>query len=159
MSGTAGDRLRWARWEADRHAAVLDDALRDWKVLPAPTPEQIEADRGLRLLTDQILFRFTKLQDSLGERLIPATLESLAEPSEQWPMRDRLDRLEKLGYLDVDAWLQWREIRNRLAHEYPDAPGIRHAQLLAAIEAAAALVEAYRAWDARLDAAGRGSSG
>jgi hypothetical protein len=25
-------------------------------------------------------------------------------------MRDRLERLEKLGYLVVDDWLRWREL-------------------------------------------------
>lgn len=38
---------------------------------------------------------------TVGERLIPATLAGLREPFEDWPMRDRLNRLEKLGYLDV----------------------------------------------------------
>lgn len=101
-------------------------------------------------LTDQILFRLSKLQDTLGERMVPATLLALVEPCEQWPMRDRLDRLEKLGYLDVMQWLGWRELRNRLAHEYPDAPDLRYAQLLSAIAAAKAMVTAWRAWSARL---------
>jgi hypothetical protein len=83
------DRLAVARWEADRHAAALSEAL-----------------------ADQILFRFTKLQGELGERLVPATLQQLAEPFEDWPMRDRLERLEKLGYMSVDNWMRWRELRN-----------------------------------------------
>ena len=60
------------------------------------------------------------------------------------------DRLEKLGYLDGGAWLRWREIRNRLAHEYPDAPELRHAQLPAAIAGAADMLAAYRLWAGRL---------
>lgn len=40
-------------------------------------------------------------------------------------MRDRLNRLEKPGYLSVDDWLRWRELRNRLAHECPDQPDLR----------------------------------
>jgi len=100
---------------------------------------------------DQLLFRFIKLQDTVGERLIPATLASLREPFEDWPMRDRLNRLEKLGYLDVDNWLAWREVRNRLAHEYPDQPEVRFAALMAAIDAAKALAALYRDWRARLE--------
>lgn len=145
------DRLATARWEADRHAAVLAQALTSWRLLPAvPGLQAIESDPPLRQLTDQILFRFMKLQDTLGERLIPATLGWLAEPFEDWPMRDRLDRLEKLGYLDLERWLNWRELRNRLAHEYPDAPDLRYAQLLAAIAGADAMHAAYIAWAARL---------
>ncbi len=151
MSPTRADRLATARWEADRHAAVLAQALTSWHMLPAlPGLQAIESDPALRQLTDQILFRFMKLQDALGERLIPATLGMLAEAFEDWPMRDRLDRLEKLGYLDVESWLRWRELRNRLAHEYPDAPDLRYAQLLAAIAGADALHAAYVEWSARL---------
>ena len=73
---------------------------------------QLEHDRLLLRLADQILFRLTKLQDALGEQLVPATLQQLAEPFEDWPMRALLERLEKLGYLAVDDWLRWRELRN-----------------------------------------------
>jgi len=147
-------QLALARWEADRHAGVLDEALAAWAALPQrPVLAAIEATPSLRQLTDQILFRLSKLQDTLGERMVPATLLALAEPCEQWPMRDRLDRLEKLGYLDVIQWLGWRELRNRLSHEYPDAPDLRYAQLLSASAAARAMVAAWRAWSARLPAA------
>ena len=99
---TRPDRLALARWEADRHAAVLEAALGRWRSMAVPTMQAIESDPGLGQLTDQILFRFMKLQDALGERLIPGTLGYLAEPFEDWPMRDRLDRLEKLAYR---AWV------------------------------------------------------
>ena len=140
------DRLAAALWEADRHAAALSEALAEWAADPAVDMAQLEHDRLLLRLADQILFRFTKLQDALGERLVPATLQQLAEPFEDWPMRDRLERLEKLGYLSVDNWLRWRELRNRLAHEYPDQPELRFAVLKAAIGAAGELVNAYARW-------------
>ena len=143
-------RLASAAWECDRHRAALDAALAEWHAGPTPSGAQLEADPGLRRLTDQILYRFSKLQDTMGERLIPATLGWLQEPHEAWPMRDRLDRLEKLGYLDVDPWLQWRDVRNRLAHEYPDAADLRHAAVLATIGAAGAMLQAWAHWKARL---------
>ncbi|HMO45596.1 MAG TPA: hypothetical protein PKB14_06150 [Rubrivivax sp.] len=137
------DRLAVALWEADRHAAALSEALAEWAAQAALDMAQLERDRLLLRLTDQILFRFTKLQDALGERLVPATLQRLAEPFEDWPMRDRLERLQKLGYLPVDDWLRWRELRNRPAHEYPDQPELRFAVLKAAIGAAGELATAY----------------
>ena len=143
-------RLASAVWECDRHRAALEAALSDWHAEASPNSAQLEADPGLRRLTDQILYRFTKLQDTMGERLIPATLGWLQEPHEAWPMRDKLDRLEKLGYLDVDHWLQWRDVRNRLAHEYPDAADLRHAAVLATIAAAGAMLQAWAHWKARL---------
>jgi hypothetical protein len=69
-------------------------------------------------------------------------------------MRDRLNRLEKLGYLNVENWLDWREVSNRLAHEYPDQPEVRFAALMAAIDSAQSLAALYRDWRGRLDTAG-----
>ncbi len=145
-----GARLNAALWECDRHTAALCEALADWQRTPAPDLAALEQDSGLRRLTDQIIYRYTKLQDTMGERLLPATLTWLREPHEAWPMRDRLDRLERLGYLDVDVWLQWRDVRNRLAHEYPDQPELRFAALLATVAAAQAMVQAYMRWKLKL---------
>jgi len=143
------DKLGVALWEADRHAAALSDALSEWEACSVSSLDQLETSRLLVRLSDQLLFRFTKLQDAMGERLVPATLQHLSEPFEDWPMRDRLNRLEKLGYLDVGDWLRWREVRNRLAHEYPDQQDLRFAFLMAAVSAARELVAAYRTWKLR----------
>lgn len=144
-------KLAAVLWEADRHLATLTEALAEWNVSPAITWQALESDRSRVRVVDQLLFRFIKLQDTVGERLVPVTLAGLREPFEDWSMRDRLNRLEKLGYLDVDNWLAWRGVRNRLAHEYPDQPEVRIATLMAAIDAAGGLGELYRNWRARLE--------
>lgn len=136
-------RLTAALWACDRHRSTLDEALAEWRSLDTPSGQALETNSALRRLTDQILSRFTKLQNTMGERLVPATLGWLREPHEAWSMRDRLDRLERLGYLDVEAWLAWRDVRNRLAHKYPGDAARRHAAVLATVAAAAAMVEAY----------------
>lgn len=152
------DRLAAALWEADRHRHTLAEALAEWDRSPATDWQSLKADRG-RVRLDQVLFRFIKLQDAVGERLVPATLAALNEPYQDWPLRDQLNRLEKLGYLEVDPWLAWREVRNRLAHDYPDRPDLRFAALLAAIAAAHALATRYGHWRARLETAGLVSPG
>lgn len=69
---------------------------------------------------DQYIFRFSKLQDIMGNRLFPLTLEALAEPVTDKAFIDILNRLEKLEILDSAlAWIQIRKIRNDIAHEYP----------------------------------------
>lgn len=143
-------RLTTAIWECNRHTAALTAALLDWQAGDTPSIEALDQDAAVRRLTDHILYRFTKLQDAMGERLVPATLAWLQEPQESWPMRDELDRLEELGYLDVEAWLQWRDVRNRLAHEYPDTADLRHAAVLAAVTTAKLMVQAFGLWRARL---------
>jgi hypothetical protein len=69
---------------------------------------------------DQYIFRFSKLQDTIGARLFPQILEALAEPVTDKAFIDILNRLEKLGILDsAFSWVQLRKIRNDIAHEYP----------------------------------------
>lgn len=157
---TAAAKLESACWETRRHAAALQLGLADWDRLPDLPWADLEANPALVRLLDQILYRFMKLQDAVGERLLPATLAMLLEPFEDWPMRDRLDRLERLGYLDTLQWLDWRGVRNRLAHEYPDAPELRWAALKDALAAARALLSCCDAWISRLPASpGPGPAG
>ena len=151
---SAPEPLATALWEGDRHLSVLEQAIDAWVVAPAASLVELEADTDRLRVLDQLLFRFTKLQDAMGTRLIPATLAALSEPVEDWPMIDRLNRLEKLGFLDTAAWLRWRQIRNQLAHEYPEQPEMRFAALTAAVTAAGELAEAYRTWRRRLMARG-----
>ena len=147
---TASARLAAARWECERHAAALRSALVDWGQRPPNTWAGVEADPAWVRLLDQILHRFLKLQDAMGERLLPATLAVLQEPFEDWPMRDRLDRLERLEYLDATQWLDWRGVRNRLAHEDPDAPELRWSALDDALAAVRAMLACWSAWQKRL---------
>ena len=79
------NKLTAVLWEADRHVDVLTEALAEWNLSPAATWQVLEKDRTLVRIVDQLLFRFIKLQDTMGERLIPATLASLREPFEVWP--------------------------------------------------------------------------
>jgi len=69
---------------------------------------------------DQLIFRFSKLQDSMGNRLFPALLKNLGEDIRGLPFIDLLTTLEKLDLLDDHKqWFQLRETRNTVTHEYP----------------------------------------
>ena len=147
---TTANVLESALWEADRPFATLASAWRDWQTAPAASLLLLESDPTKLRILDQLLFRFTKLQDVMGSRLVPATLAALAEPYEDWAMIDRLNRLEKLGFVRTDDWLSWRETRNRLAHEYPDDMETRFAAIESAVVAAGELAAAYRTWRSKL---------
>ncbi|MBC8323342.1 MAG: hypothetical protein H8E70_07225 [Candidatus Marinimicrobia bacterium] len=72
-------------------------------------------------IIDQFIFRFMKLQDSMGEKLFRALLIFLDENIEQKPFIDILNRLEKLEIIDdVESWKRLRDIRNELSHQYED---------------------------------------
>ena len=146
-------RLAAARWEADRHANALRGALAEWLVRPVQEWAVIEADSLAVRLLDQIIYRFSKLQDAVGERLVPATLGILGESIDDWPMHDRLHRLERLGYLDAKQWIVWRAIRNSLSHEYPDAAQWRWAVIEQSLLAAQELLACVSAWLVRLPGA------
>ena len=78
--------------------------------------EQIES-------LDQFLFRFSKLQDAIDQRLFSGVLEILEEPVKDTSFLDRLNRLEQLRIIDSkEQWLNLRNMRNNLAHEYEDDP-------------------------------------
>jgi len=69
---------------------------------------------------DQLIFRFSKLQDSMGGKLFPALLENLGEETRGIPFLDLLSKLELLNLLqNGNDWLLLRETRNIVTHEYP----------------------------------------
>lgn len=69
---------------------------------------------------DQLVFRFTKLQDEIGNNTFRFLLEYLQEDIVGKPFRDILNILERLQIIDsCDSWLTLRELRNDLTHEYP----------------------------------------
>ena len=69
---------------------------------------------------DQYIFRFAKIQDSMGEKLFPLLLETLGEEISSLAFIDLLHKLEKLGIiLDKQDWLYLRKLRNEVSHEYP----------------------------------------
>lgn len=69
---------------------------------------------------DQLIFRFSKLQDSMGGKLFPAILENLGEDVRELPFIDRLAKLEELNVIpSADEWMVLRETRNIVTHEYP----------------------------------------
>ncbi|WP_394170583.1 hypothetical protein [Saccharospirillum alexandrii] len=75
--------------------------------------------------------RFCRLQDTVGDRLLPSWLTALGEQPRA--AIDNLDKAERLGVLEsADQWLMIRQLRNQMMHEYIEVPEI----LANALEAA-----------------------
>ncbi len=68
---------------------------------------------------DQIIYRFSKAQDSMGAKLFKAYMLYQGTNVDK-PFLDILNSLEKLNILEVDEWFELREIRNEIAHDYED---------------------------------------
>lgn len=78
--------------------------------------EQIEA-------IDQYLFRFAKLQDTMGDKLFKLILSQYEENTQQLSFIDVLNKLEKLEFIpSAKEWLTLRKIRNEISHQYDDEP-------------------------------------
>jgi hypothetical protein len=112
------------------HAAVLSEARR---ALPSAfaAPDVATIGSEQRRLLDQSAYRFMKLQDSLGERVLPGILTQVQEPlPPEATFAEKLQRLERLGVLaSAGTWRLLREVRNSLAHEYPENPALQAAAL------------------------------
>lgn len=69
--------------------------------------EKVEAFNG----------RFCRLQDTVGDKLIPLWLRLLGEPLSA--AIDNLDKAEKIGVLlSSEQWMEVRQLRNKMVHEY-----------------------------------------
>jgi hypothetical protein len=79
--------------------------------------QKIEADPILAERLDAFVSRFGRLQDTVGDKLLPALLNALAEPT--GAAIDNLDKAEKLGLIEsADTWMEMRRLRNQMVHEY-----------------------------------------
>lgn len=134
-------RLRDAWRECERHIHHLLHALSSiQKFQPLTGKSYINLGDEQVQDVDQFILRFSKLQDVMGSRLFPAILQYLKEPYEDRPMLDKLNRLEKLGFIQsAEQWQMIRTIRNNFAHDYPDDPDKNAAQLNLAFSSASEL--------------------
>ncbi|WP_409525359.1 hypothetical protein [Nitrincola sp. MINF-07-Sa-05] len=103
--------LKRMRYASNKLSTIMPLNEPRYKAL---SDEEVEA-------LDQYIFRFTKLQDAIGERLFRLILDLLEEPAKNQPFLDKLNRLEQLGALNSKAqWLELRALRNQLTHKYED---------------------------------------
>ena len=70
---------------------------------------------------DQIVYRFSKLQDAIGQKLFKAVLIYLDEDVMNKAAIDIFNRLEQLTIIEnYESWKDLRDLRNELAHEYEE---------------------------------------
>lgn len=82
---------------------------------------QLEEDPDLAERVEAFVGRFGRLQDTVGDKLLPLLLTALGEKSSA--AIDNLDRAERLGLLkSADEWMTMRNLRNQMVHEYVEDP-------------------------------------
>ncbi len=129
--------------EIDKHEERLRyvaDKIKSWHELNTEIlndPEKVET-------IDAFLFRFSKMQDTMGEKLFPLILEILGEESRNKPFIDIINRLEQLEILpSANKLKELRKIRNLLIHTYPWEQEILIKELKEAIRASEELIKVY----------------
>jgi len=71
----------------------------------------------MALRVEAFTSRFCRLQDTLGDKFLPALLKSLGEPERA--LLINLEKAEKYGWLNsADNWIALRQLRNQMIHEY-----------------------------------------
>lgn len=131
------ERLRFLQRLVRRETALLNETTatlfdrhgEDLWTLPAGALPAALSER-----LDAFVARFARLQDSLGDKLLPALLAALAEPV--GAAIDNLNRGERLGWIaSVEAWRIIRALRNQMIHEYVEDRRVLEGALLAAHDA------------------------
>jgi hypothetical protein len=118
------EKVRHNLEESYTHLRRLDqalDALRRVQDFPIDRQRYQEiVDRGETLAySDQVIYRFSKLQDCMGAKLFRSLLAYQGENTDR-PFLDLLNRLEQMGVLRVEEWYMMRDLRNEIAHNYDD---------------------------------------
>lgn len=78
---------------------------------------KIDTDIDLSERVEAFVGRFCRLQDTLGDKLLPSLLTAFGEKAAS--VIDNLDRAERLSLIaSADEWLAMRNLRNQMVHEY-----------------------------------------
>ena len=127
MTSAAGSNPRLAfltrlARKACGHLLTTDQRLCD-QPFTRERASKLDTDPDLAERVEAFVGRFVRLQDTVGDALLPALLSALGETP--GPAIDNLDRAERLGWLDsADTWLAMRKLPNQTIHEYVEDPAL-----------------------------------
>lgn len=110
--------------ESNKHLSRLQNAI---KALEGSYIFPLSAEKFKSILesvehlaySDQIIYRFSKLQDCMGAKLFKSVLLYEGENVNK-PFLDILNQLEAIDIINVDEWFEIRDLRNEIAHDYED---------------------------------------
>ncbi len=111
------DRLKKFFYEAKKHKEHILEAKEE---LSFPVKDYENLPKIEKFALNTLIFRFSKLQDLLGTKIFRAYLEIMGYPINESSFFDILKEIEKEGIVDIDTWNYLRELRNNIAHDYPE---------------------------------------
>lgn len=106
-------------FECSKHIEKMQDAYEYLQpILPLTIDKYNNLNKIESSFIDQFIFRFAKLQDTLGGSVFKYILIMGNEEVKKMTFLDILNRLEELEIIDKIEWIKLRELRNEIAHEY-----------------------------------------
>jgi hypothetical protein len=108
--------------ECEKHLSRMNSAFNKIKnILPVTSEKVISLNEDEIEHIDQFIFRFSRLQDTMGEKLFKAVLIELGEEVRNKAAIDIFNKLEQLEIISsYENWKELRELRNNLSHEYEE---------------------------------------
>ena len=101
-----------------KHLQTTDQRLFE-KPFNHEMANQLESNDELAERVEAFISRFARLQDTIGDKLLPQLLSFLGE--RPGAAIDNIDRAERLGWIkSSDIWMETRKLRNQMVHEYID---------------------------------------
>jgi len=115
--------------------------------------KNLENDIELAERVEAFVGRFGRLQDTVGDKLLPALLATLGEKTSS--MVDNLGKAERLSFIQsAEAWMVIRNLRNQMVHEYVEDMLILHEALNKGHEFVPVLIEASNSMIAEIEKRG-----
>lgn len=108
--------------ECNKHKSKIIEAFQEiQEIFPLSGKKYKELTDYQIKNIDQFLFRFSKMQDTIGDKLFKFIAKDFVDNVENMTFIDILNTLEKANIIaSVQDWKNLREIRNNISHQYDD---------------------------------------
>lgn len=111
------DKLEKHYTALKEYKGLIDDLLEEKNIYDQFIFNTLEAEK--RAILDAYLKRFASIQDFLGAKIFSMLLEIAGINNTK--MSEVLSHIEKENIIDsLENWIELREVRNELEHDYPE---------------------------------------
>jgi hypothetical protein len=111
------DRLEKHYIAIKEYKALIDDLLKESNIYEQFVFNTLKPEK--RAILDAYLKRFASIQDFLGAKIFSLLLDVAGINNTK--MSEVLSNIEKENIIDsLENWIELREVRNELEHDYPD---------------------------------------
>jgi len=146
------NRLEFYLKEANLHIERLEDVLKRLdKFYPLNLDKFDKFTSSQKDMLDTLAFRFSKLQDLIGNKIFREYLNYIGFITEDKTFLEILKEMEREKIIDIDTWSEFRKVRNTIAHDYPDEIEEKLEAINYLIEKTPILIEVVRKIESKIN--------